>query len=190
MSYNGSMKILLICGSIAQNSHTKALLKYIENLLNEYKCKTILWDLKEKPLSIALPQYHRNPWQSPDKSVREFVKVTQESNGFVLGSPIYHGSFSGVLKNALDNLHFDAFRDKPVGLVSNSSTIRNCTQPAEHLRPVVRALYGYALQTHIGTVTNDYEMKEDALILTSEEIQERCVRLVEELLHLASLFQK
>ncbi|WP_246348558.1 NAD(P)H-dependent oxidoreductase [Bartonella callosciuri] len=33
-------------------------------------------------------------------------------------APFYQGSYSGVLKNALDNLAYDAFLSKLVGLIS------------------------------------------------------------------------
>lgn len=183
------MLIALICGSIAEKSHTKSLLKYIDALLKEQRIETIIWDLKEKPLAIAIPEFHKDPMQSPDKNVREFVSLITKSDGFVLGSPLYHGSYSGVLKNALDNLYFDTFRNKPVALVSNSSSIRNVDHPCEHLRLVVRALFGYALQCQIGTVNTDYEEEKDEYTLTDEEIIERCHRLTKELISLASVLK-
>ena len=64
------MLITLICGSIAEKSHTQSLLKYIEALLKEQKVETVIWDLKEKSLAIAIPEFHKNPMQSPDKNVR------------------------------------------------------------------------------------------------------------------------
>jgi len=184
------MLITLICGSIAKKSHTKSLLKYIETLLEEQKVETVMWDLKEKPLAIAIPEFHKNPMQAPDKNVKEFVSLVTKSYGFVLGSPLYHGSYSGVLKNALDNLHFDAFRNKPVALVSNSSSIRNVDHPCEHLRLVVRALFGYALQCQIGTAETDYKEEKDEYILTNEEIIERCHRLTKELISFAAVLRK
>jgi len=184
------MKIALICGSISKKSHTRVLLTYIESLLKSKGAETVFWDLSLRPLSIAIPEYHKNPLQSPDKNVRDFVTLITSVDGLVLGSPLYHGSYSGVLKNALDNLAYDAFRNKPIALVSNSSSIRNCAHPCEHLRLVVRALYGYALQTQIGTANSDYEEKGTGLLLIDEEIKKRCLLLTQELLRLAKMFTK
>ncbi len=183
------MLITLICGSIAEKSHTKSLLKYIEALLKEQRVETVIWDLKEKPLSIAIPEFHKDPTKSPDKNVKDFVSLITKSDGFVLGSPLYQGSYSGVLKNALDNLYFDAFRNKPVALVSNSSSIRNVDHPCEHLRLVVRALFGYALQCQIGTVNTDYDEEKDEYILKDEGIIERCHRLAKELISFATVLK-
>ena len=117
------------------------------------------------------------------------MSLVTRSDGFVLGSPLYHGSYSGVLKNALDNLHYDAFRNKPVALVSNSSSIRNVDHPCEHLRLVVRALFGYVLQCQIGTANTDYEEVKEEYTLTNEEIIERCHRLTKELISFTTLLK-
>ena len=184
------MKILLICGSIAQKSHKRTLLKYIEKLLKDKNIEVVFWDLRSKPLSIAIPEFHKNPSETPNENVKMFVKEVISSDGFVLGSPLYHGSYSGVLKNALDNLHYDAFRNKPVALVSNSGSIRNCAHPCEHLRLVIRALYGYVLQSQIGTSGDDYEETKEGYELINEEIKERVSRLTDELVSFANLLQK
>src|SRR3989344_3116034 len=98
------MKILLVCGSISQQSHTHAFLRFIEDLLKKQKVETVFWDLRTSPLPIALPEYHKDPLKNPDKTVQKFVRAVMDADGLVLGSPLYHGSYSGVLKNALDNL--------------------------------------------------------------------------------------
>lgn len=184
------MKILIICGSIAKKAHTRGLLKYAEKLLKDKKVEVVFWDLLTKPLPFAIPEFHKNPSQSPDQNVKLFLKEVDGADGFVLGSPLYQGSFSGVLKNALDNLYYDAFRNKPVALVSNSSSIRNCAHPCEHLRLVVRALYGYVLQSQIGTTDKDYEETQDGYALENQEIKERVARQVDELINFAKLLKE
>src|SRR3989338_11575816 len=104
------MKITLICGSIAKKSHTYHLLKYLENLLNGKGVETAFWDLKTKQMMFAMPELHRTPIETPDDKVKEFIRLVESSDGVIIGSPLYHGSYSGVLKNALDNLYLDAFR--------------------------------------------------------------------------------
>lgn len=183
------MNVFLICGSIAKKSHTRAILTHLEDLLKKNDVETVFWDLASKPLPIAIPEYHRDPMQNPGKNVKEFVTAVDHANAFVLGSPLYHGSYSGVLKNALDNLYYDAFRNKPVALVSNGSSIRSATQPCEHLRSVVRTIYGYALQSQIGTANEDYEDARAAYKLINEDIKERCQRMTDELIQLTRAVQ-
>lgn len=138
------MKVLLLSGSVGKKSCTRTLLLHLKDLLDTKGVETIWWDLAENPLPIAVPEFHTRQNKHPDKIVRKFAKIIQEVDGFVLGSPLYHDSYSGVLKNALDNLPNEAFLRKPVGLVSHSSNIRSCVTPCNNLRPVVRSLGGYA----------------------------------------------
>ncbi len=184
--YSHNMKILIICGSIAQKSHTRALLQYCETLLTDRNIEVEFWDLLTRPLSFVIPEFHKDPTQTPNENVKALNTAVKNADGIILGSPLYHGSYSGVLKNALDNLPYDAFKNKPVGLVSNGG-MRNGAHPCEHLRLVVRALYGYVLQSQIGTGEKDYKEVVDKYELEEKEIKDRAVRLVDELITFASV---
>lgn len=46
-----------------------------------------------------------------------FRSKLKGAQGIVIATPEYHGSYSGVLKNALDLCGFDEFEGKIVGLV-------------------------------------------------------------------------
>lgn len=175
------MNIFLLNGSVANKSHTKALLKYLQQLFEQIDTDTFFWDLKESPLPIVLPQYHRDPMEHPDSIVHEFAQEITNADGIILGSPLYHGSYSGVLKNALDNLHYDAFRGKFVGLVGNAGSIRADHVQVVHLRQVVKTLFGYTLQTQVETCEDDYELEKGEYQLFNEGILKRCQRLVDEM---------
>jgi NAD(P)H-dependent FMN reductase len=181
------MKILLVNGSPAEKSHTFSLLDHLKNLLQQRDVRVEFWDLRAKPLPFALPQYHHQPSLHPDKNVRDFVQAVKEADAIVLGTPFYHGSYSGVLKNALDNMNKDVLRNKPVGLVVNGG--RRSTNPLDHLRSVIRALYGYTLQTQIATQEDDYQETSSEYEVVNVEIQQRCERFIEELLFLARVLK-
>lgn len=174
------MKALLICGSVAKKSHTLALLEYIQTLLQAKEHEAIIWDLKTKPLPFVLPEYHKDPTQHPDKVVKDFVAEVESADVVVLGSPLYHGSYTGVLKNALDNLRGDALAGKWVGFVGNAGGMRSSHVQFSHLRQVVNTLVGYSAQTQIGTCTEDYTELETGYTLHNPDMKQRCERLVNE----------
>ena len=184
--FHMSMQITLISGSAQENSRTLALLNHIKGLLEKRDVQVVIWDLYERPLPIVMPEYHDNPIETPDKTVQEFNLLVQNSDAIVLGTPLYHGSYSGILKNALDNLGADAFKNKPVGLVSVAGGMPS-VQALEHLRSVVRTLYGYGLQTQIGTSKEDYVFLNTTLAVKNPEVKQRSMRFVEELFVLTSL---
>lgn len=183
------MKVLLISGSVGIQSCTRVFLQYLEKLLQDSGVDTILWDLGENPLPIAVPEYHNRQSEHPSAAVRKFNKVVQEVDGFILGSPMYHGSYSGVLKNALDNLPPQGFMQKPVGLVSHSSNVRSCVVPCDNLRPVVRSLSGYSTQMQIGTSDSDYKKGAMGVTLTSTKIKKRAKDLIGEIIDLSKLLK-
>jgi NAD(P)H-dependent FMN reductase len=57
---------------------------------------------------------------------------------------MYHGSYSGVLKNALDHCGFDEFEGTTVGLLGVAGGAFPITA-LEHLRSVCRALNAWVL---------------------------------------------
>jgi len=177
------MKVTLINGSPASKSHTYSLLIHIGEQLKKQKVEVRLWDLRKNIMPVVSPEYHLDPAASPVRIVRAFIRLIEESDAIILGTPLYHGSYSGVLKNAIDHLSPTGFENKIVGLVSNAGGIKN-TIACEHLRSVVRTLYGYTTQSQIGTSRNDYEETKTGYELKDEDIKKRCQRLVEEIITL------
>ena len=175
------MKLLLINGSPAKKSHTFGALTKLAELAQADGHEVYLWDLREEVLPITMPEYHRNPLLTPDDNVVKFNKKVTWADAFILGTPLYHGSYSGVLKNALDNLAYDELRDKPVGLVSNGAGPAKSSQPNLHLVTVVQTLFGIPAQTQIGLCLDDYKELESGYELTNKFMIDRCSRLIEEL---------
>ena len=54
-----------------------------------------------------------------DDNLAEFLTLAAACDAFVLGTPVYHDSYSGVLKNALDHLGSASLGGKVFGLVSH-----------------------------------------------------------------------
>lgn len=178
------MKILIFLGSVRQPSLTRVLARYA-SLSMERAGLAIEWvDLRAQPLPIADPDYHHCAAETPNEAVRDLVRRTNSADGIVLASPLYHGSYSGVLKNALDSLSYDAFRDKPVGLLAHGSGAKRCSQPAEHLVPIVRTLYGHTLQCQVASSKSDFagDHENGEPILVDDDVKTRCDRLALEML--------
>jgi azobenzene reductase len=181
------MNIVLLCGSGAESSHTLTLLRFLQSRLEHKGVTALVWDLRSNPLPFALAERNDEPLAHPIKIVREFVHTMMKADAIVLGTPYYHGSYSGRLKNALDNLNKDSFKNKPVGLVSNGGS--RSTNGLDHLRVIIRSLYGYTLQTQLSTNSDDYRKAEVGFELMSEDIKERAERFVDELLYLAKVLK-
>ena len=152
--------------------------------LDSLGAETFHWDLRERPLPIADPNHHDDPSRHPDPAVRDLVHLASEASGFVLASPIYHNSYSGVLKNALDHLSIGQIQLKPVGLASHGG--HRSPQAVDHLRIVVRGLLGLAIPTQVCTSAGDFCEGRRGAPLSSQDILQRIDRFALELVALAS----
>jgi NAD(P)H-dependent FMN reductase len=149
------LQVMLLSGSVREPSHTRSLVESVASRLAERGAATVHWDLGRTPLPIADPEFHSDPLLHTQPRVRKLVELAIASHCFVLGSPIYHNSYSGVLKNALDHLTIRCFQLKPVGLVSHGGN--RSTQAVDHLRIVTRGLLGVAIPTQVCTADQDYD---------------------------------
>ncbi len=76
----------------------------------------------------------------PDQFGDDTGKLVAEvlaADAVVLASPVYRGSFSGVLKNFLDQLPVEALRGKPCGVVAVGATHHHYLGVDWHLRDVL-----------------------------------------------------
>jgi FMN reductase len=97
----------------------------------------------------------RLPLYDPKASVRtaeeqDFVDTVRGASALIIASPGYHGSISGVVKNALDLLEEtarDAARpylaDMPVGLIATAYGWQATGSTIAALRSIVHALRGW-----------------------------------------------
>ncbi|MBX4335969.1 NADPH-dependent FMN reductase [Bartonella raoultii] len=177
------MNIAIILGSVRQPSFTRTLAHCLADCLLMRGASLHWVDLREQPLPIADPDYHHCVEDNPNVAVRQFIQTIAKADGVILASPLYQGSYSGVLKNALDHLAYDAFLRKPVGLISHGNTAKKCTQPCEHLLPIVRTLYGYVLQCQVASAREDFASDDEGRTwkLINKEVRDRCERLADEM---------
>lgn len=114
----------------------------------------------------SLPIY--NPHEPrADPEVTRFLKSVHRADGVIVATPGYHGSISGLVKNALDSL--EGLRDDPrpyfdgraVGCIVAASGAQACGSTLAALRSVVHALrgwptpFGAALNTGAGLFDAD-----------------------------------
>ena len=69
----------------------------------------------------------------------------RQAQGIILGTPEYHGGYSGVLKNALDLMGFEEFEGKMVGLVGVSGGAMGAFGAMNSLREIGRALHAWVI---------------------------------------------
>ena len=105
--------------------------------------------------------------------------MADTADAFVLSSPEYHGTMSGVMKNSMDWLSFDQTTGKVFGLISTLGGQSNTTT-LNHMRTVVRWIHGWVIpeQLVVSNVKNAFS--DDGTILDSnlsERLNKFCISL-------------
>lgn len=181
-------RILLINGSRRRLSYTRTLLEQLATLLQERGAACTMVDPGIQPLGIYDPDYHHRPDENPEEHARMLSSAARAADGLVLATPVYHNSYSGILKNIIDHLTIEQLRYKPVALLSHGGN--RATHAVDHLRIVVRGLIGIALPAHVCTSEQDFRtMGDTGLEVSSPEILARLERAAAELVTFARLLQ-
>ncbi|WP_319421295.1 NADPH-dependent FMN reductase [Pleurocapsa sp. FMAR1] len=138
------VKIVGIVGSLRTDSYSALALQQAADRVEALGAEVDILDLKEMKLPFCdggneYPDY-------PDVDVlRDKVKA---ADGLILATPEYHGSVSGVLKNALDLMSFEHLSGKVTGAISVLGGQPN-SNALNDLRIIVRWVHGFVIPEQI-----------------------------------------
>ena len=89
------MNILIVTGSISEQSNNKKIARWFEK---NYKDKV---DIVQFPLA-SIPMYNMDIENDPPAEIIEMRRLFREADGVVMITPEYNSFIPGVLKNMLD----------------------------------------------------------------------------------------
>ena len=135
----------------------------------ELKCETQLINLRDYQLVFCDGKDDETGFPKDVSRLRENVKQAQ---GIILGTPEYHGGYSGVLKNALDLMGFEEFEGKMLGLVGVSGGAMGAFGAMNSLREVGRALHAWVVPQQ-ASLPQAWQEFDDAGNLKDPELSER-----------------
>ena len=154
------LKVLGVAGSMRENSFSLQVLKMVLEEAQKRGAQTRLLALME----AGLPMY------APNASSPALEKVTKDvewADAFILASPDYHGSISGVLKNFLDHF-YEEFAGKLFGYVVASH--EKGLTVMDQMRTAVRQCYGWSLPYGV-SISGPQDFAQGKL--TNERIEQR-----------------
>ncbi len=137
------MQIVLISGSMSNYSNTKAVLQYIGGIINERNISVKVLSVKELDLALFDPDSHQEEY------IQKKLEVIKNSDAIVFGSPEYHGSFTGAMKNLLDYMTINDLKGKVVGLISTAGSSRCGINTLNSLRLVLRNFHTNIINTQM-----------------------------------------
>ncbi|RME86301.1 MAG: NADPH-dependent oxidoreductase [Caldilineae bacterium] len=173
------IKVVGIAGSLRPGSLTREAVRLALAGAAEIGARTELIDLREYDL-VFCDGTRSEGERAPD--VLKLRQKVREAQGIILGTPEYHGSFSGALKNALDLMSFDEFGGKVVGLVGTSGGAMGAVNALNSLRLVGRSLHAWVipLQVSIAEAWKQFDeqkrLRDDKLAARVREVGRQVAR--------------
>ncbi|KAF3884477.1 MULTISPECIES: NADPH-dependent FMN reductase [Nostocales] len=138
------VKIVGIGGSLRTESYTQVGLKIAAQRVEALGAEVEIIDLRQMQLPFC-----NGEQEYPDyPDVQRMRDAVIQADGLILATPEYHGSVSGVLKNALDLMSFDQLSGKVTGLISILGGQPN-SNALNDLRIIMRWVHGWVIPEQI-----------------------------------------
>jgi len=137
------MRVLAICGSLRPDSSTRNALALALQAAAGAGAETGWAEI------AGLPSCDGRPPEAYGPEVAAFRAAVAGADAVLLGSPEYHGSFTGVLKNAIDLCGPEDLRGKLFGLVATARGDAGAMNTLNHLRQVSRWVGAWVLPAQV-----------------------------------------
>jgi FMN reductase len=171
--------VLIVCisGSKRPGSTTLTLVNELRKACEKHGTKTELIDLSQ----VELPWFdNRESWDYGPEHAR-IEALLEKADGFVIGSPEYHASMSGVLKNFLDLLDYKrVVAGKPAAFCAVGEGRGKAMTVLNHFLSVARALKMWAVPMVVGMNHDDFDenwhIKDQTIIARVDTAAKELVR--------------
>jgi FMN reductase len=164
------LNILAVIGSLQRDSVTRVVVRHVARQLEAAGCVVDVLDLEKEPLALYNPDVaHDLPGYA------ELQARVHWADAIILGSPDYHGSISGAIKNFLDHF-WREFTGKLFATIIASH--EKGLTATDQLRTVARQCYAWTLPYGV-SLLEDADVKDGQIV--SEALQQRLEMLIRDL---------
>jgi azobenzene reductase len=181
------MKVAIILGSVRIGRQSHKIADYLEKILAKRGIEADLIDLAKNSLpifgerSVNLPEFSEN--------IQQVSLRLEQSDALLFITPEYHGSFSGVLKNALDHFWLE-FQKKPIGVITVSAGKMGGINASTQLQHVILSLGAYPLPLKL-LIPEVHHVFDGSFQPFSENIVKSTTKFLDEYLWFAdAIYQK
>ncbi len=164
----GKTRILAVSGSMRDPCHTIVLARIAMEAAAEAGAEVQLLDLRE----VGLPMYEAHLDYDDHDAVKRVVETARWADGYLVGSPEYHGSMSGALKNWFDHLYHE-ISGKLFGFFAATGGSQGVSA-VEHMRAAAHYCHAWTLPYHTSARDAEFDNNDR---LTSEKVIDRLHRI-------------
>jgi len=169
------MNILILLGSVREGRQSH---KIAEHLLHRLEAEggivPELVDLKAHPLPIFESRWQQD--ETPHPALVSLGKRLQQADAMIFVSPEYHGSYTGVLKNAVDH-YWKEFARKPIGVVATGAGQFGGLNASTEMQQLILSIGAFPMPLKLLVPQIKYAFDEDDKLVKekSRELTEKFV---------------
>jgi NAD(P)H-dependent FMN reductase len=177
-----SVRVLGVCGSMRASSATHRAVEIALRGAASAGAEIEFFDLATAGLPFC---DGRDDVDSYPEAVQRFRTAVKTASGVILGSPEYHNSMTGALKNAIDLCTIRDFEHKMVGLVGISGGAIGAINAINQLRITMRGVGAWVIP-HQVSIANTDTLRPDGSVWDTP-IEQRLVKLGSDVARFAKL---
>ncbi len=162
-----SLNVLAVVGSLQKSSVTRTVIQHVAEEMRSSGCEVDVLDFLKEPLALYNPDIAHELPGYPD-----LQKRVERADLIVLGTPDYHGSLSGAMKNFLDHFWHE-FAGKLFGTIVASH--EKGLTVTDQLRTIARQCYAWTLPYGV-SFTEKVDVKDGRII--SDSLHKRLEMLI------------
>lgn len=133
-------QIVILSGSPLEDSRTDYVLKYLGRILSEKDVKIRHISVRDVPAEDLVLCNFNSP------IIQNIADTIKESDGVIVGSPVYKAAYAGVLKSLIDLMPQDILEGKPVLPLMTGGTKSHLLALEYTLKPLLATLKGHTLK--------------------------------------------
>jgi FMN reductase len=182
MTSHSPLRVLAIQGSSRRDGRLERLMALVIDAARTSGADVELLRLAETNLPILGAE---DSEQMRDPAIVALRERSALADAFLIGTPEYHGTMSGALKNWFD-YHYEEFAGKLAAVVASTgggtgdmsiTAVKNC----------VMWCHGFVLPFHVAAQRNDFD---DQLNLASKKVEDRAQRLGHDLVRYGAVLRQ
>lgn len=164
MTEHQSVRVVGICGSLRSDGYTRLALNIALAGAAERGASTEFVDLRDYDLPFCTGA-EGEVQDAP--GIQRLRRRVRDAKGIILATPNYHGTLSGVLKNALDLMSTHEFEGKVIALIGVSGGRMGGANTLNTLRAIGRTLHAWVIPSEAWVCdageafTEDGHLKDD-----------------------------
>ncbi|MGO4498874.1 NADPH-dependent FMN reductase [Paenibacillus sp. 2RAB27] len=168
------MKLLGISGTIIGAKTSIVVQKALDEVKRQNPdIEVELLDMRDYKVSFvdgrALSAY--------EDDTQKVIDMITSADFYIIGTPIFQGSITGVLKNLFDHIPPQVLRNKVMGFAATGGTYQHFLVIENHLKPIAGYFRAYVAPGYV-YANNDHFNKQNEIV--DADVLERIANLAQE----------